>query len=201
MCSTAPMTQMDQELVTRAQAGCSFSVDTLVCTYQRVVRRMASRFFLPGADREDIVQEGMVGLALAIRTYEPRFGRTFHDFATMCVRNALIRAVRGATRKKHQVLNGAADLDGVCNVAESTEQTDEAVLQRMCLRQLWSDLAKRLSELELDALRRRMEGESAEDIARRYALSLKQVENALFRARQKARAVMASQQSRGLQAA
>lgn len=196
---TAP-TERDNELVARAQDGCDASLNELVAAYERVVRRMSSRFFLPGADREDIVQEGMVGLAFAIRSFDLKFERRFYDYALMCVRNSLIRAIRTATRKKHQVLSQASDLSDAAWVS-STEQTDEVVLQRLSLRQLWQGLRGRLSGLEMEVLRLRMDDQNAEDIADRFGISVKQVENALFRARQKAKAVMSRQRRAGLQAA
>ena len=152
------------------------------------VRQLARRFFLQGADRDDLIQEGMLGLAHAINTYKPEVGKEFGDYASMCIRNALLRAVRTSTRKKHLVLTQAGAYDEV-NPARNSLDPSRHVVSRMMLSEVLGKLRKNLSASEYDSLIARASGSSLEEIGRRHKISNKQVENALFRARRKARAL------------
>lgn len=176
----------DEVLVARAQGGCEDSVNQVVHSYERLVYKMSQRFFLPGADRQDVVQEAMVGLAHAIRTFDTGYDRKFFDYAVMCIRNSLVRAVRGANRKKQQVLNQAGEMTELTPVP-AVSAVDEVVLGRMNLQEMLKVLAQRLSPLEIEVLRMRLAGEVCEEIASQLNLTIKQIENALFRARQKSR--------------
>lgn len=176
----------DEVLVARAQAGCENSMNQVVYNYERLVHKMSQRFFLPGADRQDVVQEAMLGLAHAIRSFDTSFERKFFDYAVMCVRNSLVRAIRGANRKKQQILNQAGEMTDLTPLP-TVSGVDEVVLGRMNLQEMFQVLAKKLSPLEIEVLRKRVAGEVAEEMAAGLDLSVKQVENALFRARQKSR--------------
>jgi RNA polymerase sporulation-specific sigma factor len=179
----------DEILVQRAQSGCEHSMNLMVYNYERLVHKMSQRFFLPGADRQDVVQEGMVGLAHAIKTFDTGYDRKFFDYAVMCIRNSLVRAIRGANRKKQQILNRAGEMTDLTPVP-TVAGVDEVVLGKMGLQEMWKILASKLSPLETDVLRKRLRGEMAEEIAQELNLSVKQIENALFRARQKSRELM-----------
>ena len=179
----------DEVLVARAQAGCQTSMNQMVYSYERLVHKMSQRFFLPGADRQDVVQEAMVGLAHAIRSFDAGFERKFFDYAVMCIRNSLVRAIRGANRKKQQVLNQAGEMTEFTPVP-TVSGVDEVVLGRMGLQEMFKVLAQKLSPLEVDVLRMRLNGEVTEEIATGLNLSVKQIENALFRARQKSRGLL-----------
>lgn len=179
----------DEALVARAQAGCEVSLNQMVYSYERLVHKMSQRFFLPGADRQDVVQEGMVGLAHAIRSFDTKYDRKFFDYAVMCIRNSLVRAIRGANRKKQQVLNQAGEMTDVTPVP-SVRAVDEVVLGRMNVQEMFRVLAQKLSSLEIEVLRKRLAGEVSEEIASGLNLSVKQIENALFRARQKSRELL-----------
>ena len=183
----------DERLVAQAQAGCLTSLNQVVLSYERLVYKMSQRFFLPGGERQDVIQEGLVGLALAIRTFDARYERKFFDYAVMCVRNSLVRAIRGANRKKQQVLNKAAGI-AEANYLACPGTLDEQVLDKMSLQLLWKQLKKKLSPLETEVLSKRLADHLTEEIAAELNLSIKQIENALFRARQKSRAVLARQE-------
>lgn len=179
----------DETLVQRAQHGCEHSTNLVVHNYERLVHKMSQRFFLPGADRQDVIQEAMVGLAHAIKTFDTGYDRKFFDYAVMCIRNSLVRAIRGANRKKQQILNQAGEMTELTPVP-TVSGVDDEVLRRMGLQEMWKVLTRKLSTLETDVLRRRLNGEMAEEIAAELNLSVKQIENALFRARQKSRELM-----------
>ena len=179
----------DEVLVARAQAGCENSMNQMVYSYERLVHKMSQRFFLPGADRQDVVQEAMVGLAHAIRTFDTGFERKFFDYAVMCIRNSLVRAIRGANRKKQQILNQAGEMTDLTPVP-TVSGVDEVVLGRMGLQEMFKVLASKLSPLEIEVLRKRLSGSVSEEMAAELNLSVKQIENALFRARQKSRELL-----------
>lgn len=162
--------------------------DNLVNEYTPRVRQLARRFFLQGADREDLIQEGMLGLAHAIKTYRPEVGKDFADYASMCIRNALLRAVRTSTRKKHLVLSQAGAYDEVSPARNSLDPSRH-VVSRMTLTDVLGKLRKSLSSSEYDSLVSRASGCTLDEIGARQKVTNKQVENALFRARRKARAL------------
>lgn len=184
----------DERLVSQAQAGCQTSLNQVVSSYERLVYKMSQRYFLPGGDRQDIIQEGMVGLAHAIRNFDARYERKFFDYAVMCVRNSLVRAIRGANRKKQQVLNQAGEITEATYLA-CASNIDEQVVGRMSLQLLWAQLKKRLSPLETEVLCKRLADHQTDEIAAELNLSVKQIENALFRARQKSREVLAREEA------
>lgn len=179
------------------RAGDSDAVEEMIAEYEALVRTMSFRFFLPGADREDLHQEGMTGLLQAVLTFEPSHGMTFPEFAALCIRNALVRAVRMATRKKHQVLSRAEDLDGVAPLTDPLADPARVVTARLLLRDLGRQMARELSDLEYRSLLARARGASLSEIGSDTASSPKQVENALFRARQKMMRCLYPEERRG----
>lgn len=200
MTAIHPPQSEELTLVSRAQAGCGESLNQLVRNFQGLARRMASRFFLPGAEREDVLQEALLGLTEAIKGYQPRYQKSFYDYAVLCIRNSLVRAIRGATRKKHLVLTQASDVSNEHTLAQP-RLVEEVVVARLLLKQIWVKLCRSLSPLELQVLKMKLEGKSSEEISDSQCLTLKQVENSLFRARQKARVLLAEESSQDILAA
>lgn len=178
-------------LLEQARSGCTRSLNQLVASYERLARRMASRFFLPGGDRQDILQEALLGLAVAIKNYNPSYQKEFNEYAVLCIRNSLVRAVRGATRKKHQLLNQAGELEEGSMLRSRNTDLENVVENREVLKHIWKGLCDSLSELEIEVLKQRLAGKTSEEIAASTGLSLKQIENGLFRARKKARSLLA----------
>lgn len=95
----------DIELVKLAQSGDDAAVDTLVERYKNFVRGKSRTYFLIGADKEDVIQEGMIGLYKAIRDFDDTKQAQFHSFAELCVTRQIITAIKSATRQKHIPLN------------------------------------------------------------------------------------------------
>ena len=98
-------------LVRAAQDGDQSASCELVKRYRGLVRGKARTYFLVGADRDDIIQEGMIGLFKAIRDYDPDRQASFHSFAELCVTRQIITAIKSSTRQKHTPLNGYVSLD------------------------------------------------------------------------------------------
>src|SRR5438094_6230355 len=95
----------DEELVATAKSGDDHASEYLINKYRNFVRVKAKAYFLVGADREDIVQEGMIGLYKAIRDYNPDLQTSFRAFAELCITRQIITAIKTATRQKHGPLN------------------------------------------------------------------------------------------------
>jgi RNA polymerase sporulation-specific sigma factor len=156
-----------------------------------------ARHFLVGADHDDLVQEGMLGLCKAIRDFDSRAGG-FAAFATVCVHRQVMSAIRAASRQKHGPLNsyvsfsgpGPEDSDGKITVAMDTPARShsdpaESVIARERLRALQRHVESTLSNLETQVLQLRVEGRGQTEIAKHLQRHAKAVDNALQRVRRK----------------
>ncbi|MEW6283574.1 MAG: sigma-70 family RNA polymerase sigma factor [Candidatus Eremiobacterota bacterium] len=178
--------EQETALAEAVRGGDEHAFGEAVREYGLHVRRARKRYFFPGGDREDVHQEAMVGLFHAVKTFDPLFGRTLAEHVSMCVRNSVVRAVRAHTRKKHRVLSDSVDLKDVHPAAASWDPL-KRVESRLVMEAACRTLSQSLSSLEMTSLVSRVRGDSVKDIGRRAGVSPKQIENALFRARQKAR--------------
>jgi len=187
----------EHEVIALAKQGSDDAIQYLLRKYQGLVEAKAKSYFLMGADREDVIQEGMIGLFKAIRDFSlHRFGG-FRKFAALCVTRQIISAVKCASRQKHSALNAYVSMD-----AAPAEGDDEAVLQevlaadpstspeevaigRELQRRVNGEMGASLSELEREVLRRYLRGYSYRDIATGLGTNVKQVDNALQRAKKK----------------
>ncbi len=187
----------DEELVVRARRGRRWAVDELLRRYRGLVESKARLYYLAGADHEDVVQEGMIGLFKAVRDFSGGHARVFRSFADLCVTRQIITAVKAASRQKHVALNSYVSVDGpaaACDpdqclidvLAECREPTPEDVVAH---RQLYEEVSGRvdreLSQLEGRALRLYLQGRSYNEIAATLRCNVKQVDNALQRAKRK----------------
>ena len=188
----------DEELIERIRMGDSDAEDVLYIRYKQVVRSKARTYFLVGADREDIIQEGMIGLYKAVCDYE--FGKqaSFRAFAELCITRQIITAIKSATRKKHIPLNTYVSLsrpvyedgDGertLIDVLETTRISDpeEALIGRESYEAVARDIENALSKLEREALSLYLQGLSYQQIAVAMGRSTKCVDNAIQRVKKK----------------
>ena len=118
----------DEELVLMAQNGDDAAQEYLLDKYKSLVRAKSRAYFLIGADSEDIIQEGMIGLYKAVRDYNEEKNASFRSFAELCVNRQMITAIKAATRQKHQPLNSYISLNKPVYEEES-EQTYMDFLQ------------------------------------------------------------------------
>jgi RNA polymerase sporulation-specific sigma factor len=161
------------------------------------VEGKAKSYFLIGADHEDVVQEGMIGLFKAIRDFSDGNLAAFRSFAELCITRQIITAVKAATRQKHSLLNTyvsvempVADSDDEPPLREVLAETrpsdpQELFLCREFRCEVDGQIRKRLSPLEAAALRRYIAGRTYGDIARELGCGVKQIDNALQRAKKK----------------
>jgi len=193
-----PLKRMDEdEVIALAKNGSGDATEYILHKYQGLVEAEAKSYFLMGAEREDVIQEGMIGLYKAIRDFSTqRFGG-FRKFAALCVTRQIISAVKCASRQKHQALNSyvsmdaapsEADEDGVLEdvLASQTDESPESiVIGRELQRKVSSEMDRSLSDLEREVLKEYLHGHSYKDIAEELGTNVKQVDNALQRAKKK----------------
>lgn len=183
-------------LLRRAAAGDNLALESLMLQYKGLVRHRAATMYMAGADMEDIIQEGMIGLFQAVRTYRSCLQVPFAAYASRCVSARIIDAVRKASRRKHQPLNESISLQAflqneeemnLLNVLADVSETnpESALLEREDMLSLGDFVSNELSQLERDVLLQYIETASYSLTARRLSCPVKTVDNALSRARKK----------------
>ena len=189
----------DEELVLMAQNGDDAAQEYLLDKYKSLVRAKSRAYFLIGADSEDIIQEGMIGLYKAVRDYNEEKNASFRSFAELCVNRQMITAIKAATRQKHQPLNSYVSLNKPVYEEES-EQTymdflqsssdsllnPEALLIGQENKSFLEDqMLKNLSSFETRVLVLYLQGRSYFEIAHVLDKPEKSIDNALQRVKKK----------------
>ena len=192
----------DNVLVKKAQAGDLEAEEELLRRYKELARAKANMYYMVGADEDDVMQEGMIGLLKAVRQFDEEKEASFRTFAGICVTNQIISAIRSAQRNKHKALNTSVSLEtslpqkttDLGNVDMRIEDTLMAspadtpeqmlVLQDIIEYILHND-DDLFSEYELQVLTARMEGRSTARIAEDLGRTKKSVDNCLNRAKRK----------------
>ncbi|MCX7599252.1 MAG: sigma-70 family RNA polymerase sigma factor [Armatimonadetes bacterium] len=186
----------DEELVHCARHGSLEAVEELLARYRGMVEGKARVFFVAGAEPEDVVQEGMIGLVKAIRDFSTAKACSFRYFAELCVNRQIISAVKAGRRHKHLMLNNCVSLDasgeedqestGVGEPPAGDQFRPERVLMArlmvMAIRRL---ISQQLSSLERQALIGHLAGLSYRQIGRELSCGVKAVDNALQRSKKK----------------
>jgi RNA polymerase sporulation-specific sigma factor len=187
----------DEDLVVLSRSGCREATEHLLHKYRGLVESKARTFFLAGAERDDVVQEGMIGLFKAIRDFRAEKMVAFRHFAETCVTRQIITATKTATRKKHRVLSTSLSLDAPTDEAGSDvfegggarttaiSSPEQIVLGRDVAREIDERMRSSLSHLECIALSAYVVGRSYHEIAQKLQMSPKQIDNALQRAKRK----------------
>jgi len=116
-----------EELAFRAKAGDDEAIRMVYADCREMLRSKANLYFMMGADRDDVIQEGMIGLFYAIRTYDPSAGSSFKTFAELCVKRRIINAVKMAGRKKHMPLNKSVSIEAAIGTQSGDIERSEAV--------------------------------------------------------------------------
>lgn len=176
------------------------AMEFLIKKYMGIVIRESRTLYIIGAENEDLVQEGMIGLIKAIREYKPDKGASFATFASLCVRGQMLTAVNSYNRKKHQPLNyyvsfyaEGSDLDDdrmLLDELKASENSDpeQVYLHRNEKEYLDSVIESRLSRMEKQVLQEYLTGDSYEKIAKRLNKPAKSIDNAIQRIRKKLKA-------------
>ena len=187
----------DEALALQGQNGDPDASALLCERYKGMVRALARPYFLPGADREDLLQEGMIGLYKAILHYAPGHDASFRSFAELCIARQLISAVTSAARNKHQPLNSYVSLYSNAPTESGENQTyldvlpltaedpADALLHKEAEQETRRLLDERLSPFERQVVSLFLSGLSYQQIAQALSCSRKSVDNALQRVRRK----------------
>ena len=188
----------DRELVALVRRGDDRCIEVLLSRYRNFARSKARSYFLAGSDKEDVVQEGMIGLFKAIRDFEEETGTPFRAFAELCISRQILTAIKTANRQKHQPLNSSVSLDapaygnddsdrsvGDNLVAARTTDPVELVISAQEIEAIRDTMKENLTELEGDVLRLYMDGKSYEEIAGVLGNHVKSIDNALQRIKRK----------------
>jgi RNA polymerase sporulation-specific sigma factor len=197
----------DLQLVLKARNGSQAALDGLLRRYTGFVRLKASSYFLAGGDADDLIQEGMIGLYKAVRDFRPDKETSFRSFAELCVTRQIITAIKTATRFKHAPLNtyvsfshtpAGQESEGECTLGDalpgpSVNDPSVRVISTQELRSLVFCLGTGLSQLESQALRLYLDGNSYEDMADELGCDTKTIDNALQRVKRK---ILAHQKTR-----
>lgn len=194
--SSIGSTVSDESLCIQAASGERVAEELLVMRYNRLVRSCARPFFLAGGDSEDLIQEGMLGLLSAIRSFQPEKAASFRTFAEICVKSRLISAVRAASSGKHTPLNSyisfeTPSLDGITDcfpfMATGLPQKnpEDVLISREELQEYLDSAKGQLSGFEATVLGHYLEGLSYQEIAAQVKRSPKSVDNAVQRIRRK----------------
>ena len=186
----------DEEVAVLAQGGDGQALAYLLNKYKNFVRSKARSYFLIGADHEDIVQEGMIGLYKAIRDFQPDRLASFRSFAELCVKRQIITAIKAATRQKHVPLNSYVSLNKPLYDEESDRTLLDVIEGRVTnpedlyisqedLAGIQSQIDELLSDLERQVLEAFMDGKSYQEIAELLGRHVKSIDNALQRVKRK----------------
>ncbi|GAW28473.1 RNA polymerase factor sigma-70 [Carboxydocella sp. JDF658] len=188
---------IDEDVVELAKAGDNAAAEYLINKYKNFVRAKARSYFLIGADREDIVQEGMIGLYKAIRDFRPDKLSSFRAFAELCITRQIITAIKTATRQKHIPLNSYVSLNKpiydedsdrtLLDVISGTKITDpeELIISREEFDDIEEKMGELLSSLEWKVLMSYLDGKSYQEIAVDLKRHVKSIDNALQRVKRK----------------
>ncbi|MCP8618063.1 RNA polymerase sporulation sigma factor SigH [Salirhabdus salicampi] len=187
----------DEQVVELVHDGEGQALEYLIHKYRNFVRAKARTYFLIGADREDIVQEGMIGLYKAIRDYQEDKLSSFKAFAELCVTRQIITAIKTATRQKHIPLNSYVSLDKPIYDEESdrtlldvlagskTMDPEELIISRERYGDMEFKMREILSDLEQKVLNLYLDGRSYQEISEELNRHVKSIDNALQRVKRK----------------
>nr|WP_280923003.1 RNA polymerase sporulation sigma factor SigH [Virgibacillus litoralis] len=197
----------DDSIILLVHQGNSQALDFLINKYINFVRAKARTYFIIGADKEDIIQEGMIGLYKAIRDYDGDKLSSFKAFAELCVTRQIITAIKTATRQKHIPLNSYVSLDKpiydeesdrtLLDVVAGSKAIDpqELLVNREKFGDMEYRLSELLSELEKEVLRLYLDGQTYQEISVELKRHVKSIDNALQRVKRKLEQLLESNET------
>ena len=186
----------DEEVLDIIKNGDNQAIDYLITKYKNLVKIRARAYFIIGADTEDIIQEGMIGLYKAIRDYK-KTDASFQTFAKICIDRQVMTAIKSANRKKHLPLNSYLSLNMITYEEDSDEtyidkleeskilNPEEIVIDKENVKILQEQINKNLSGLEKQVLKLYLKGKSYGTIAQKLEKDEKSIDNAIQRIRKK----------------
>ena len=196
----------DEELITLLRDGDEKITDFLIEKYKDLVRKKAGSMFILGADKEDLLQEGMIGLYKAVRDYDSGRDASFYTFADLCVARQIYKAVEAGNRKKHAPLNyyisiysdeedsdGAKENFNISLLPVSGNGPEEELIDKEETEILEQKISEALSDFERQVLNLKVTGMDYTEIARVLGRDEKSTDNALSRIKMKVRKIVNEQ--------
>ncbi len=188
----------DEKLIEMIKAGDQKALNFLLDKYNNMVNMKVNKYFIIGAEREDIVQEGLIGLYKAIKNFNGEKQNSFKTFANLCIERQLITAIKSSNRQKHMPLNSYLSLNN--SAYEENEDTEllevfdtdiiedplDTIMKKEYYKSVENEIDKNLSDFEKQVLNRYTNGESYIEIATRLNMPVKSIDNAIQRIRKKA---------------
>ncbi len=193
----------DEELVTLVREGHDYALDFLLNKYKKLVEKKSKSYFLMGAGRDDLIQEGMIGLFKAVRDYRHDSTASFFSFADLCITRQIITAVKASTRQKHMPLNTYVSLNKPA-FEEGSDKTalldlmpskkildpEELIIGEESLHLIEEELEDKLSKFEKEVLKLYIDGVGYVEIAQVINKPVKSIDNALQRIKKKLEGIM-----------
>lgn len=189
----------DEQIISQIKEGDEQALSFLLNKYKDLVNSKVGKYFIIGAEREDIIQEGMIGLYKAVKNFDVSKQNTFKTFANLCIERQLITAIKSSNRQKHMPLNSYLSLNTAAydNDEDSTELIEtfevdtiedplETITKKEYFEEIQNTMHKSLSKFEEKVLDRYIQGESYEVIAKQLEAPVKSIDNAIQRIRKKA---------------
>ena len=198
----------EEEVVIEAKNGSVRAQEYVISKYESFVKAKSKSYFLIGADKEDIYQEGMIGLYKAIRDFNYEKSTTFKAFAELCITRQIITAIKTATRQKHIPLNTYISLNKpvseddsertLLDIISSMKITDpeELIISKEKKKYIEGEISKVLSDLEKEVLQSYLDGKSYQEIACDLDVQAKSIDNALQRVKRKLEKCLASKEQK-----
>ncbi|MFA7673007.1 MAG: sigma-70 family RNA polymerase sigma factor [Clostridia bacterium] len=195
------MTDFLNEIIRNAKNGNERAMDDILRQYSVLVRKRANGLYLIGADRDDLIQEGMVGLFKAVMSYDEKNAASFGTFASLCVDRQMISAIRGANRKKHKILNEYVSLSGAKNednepvegdvdLPDDEYDPERIFYEEENFAELKDDLGSHMSGLEKSILDMLIEGHTMTFMCNKLGKDRKAIDNGLQRVKRKVRDIL-----------
>lgn len=203
-------TKDDLELVSLARENNELAINTLLNRYKSMIRSKAYKYYAPGLERDDFIQEGNIGLVNAVRDFKPEFLKSFKRFAEMCIERQMITAIKTATRQKNTPLNNAVSIYQPAYPDDESERTVADVLKdyttndpfvavasKETIWEIMTKLMYELSSLELKVLQCQLIKMSYVEISLLLNKKVKSVDNTMQRIRKKLHKIVEEIKERG----
>ncbi|MCR4605366.1 MAG: sigma-70 family RNA polymerase sigma factor [Eubacterium sp.] len=192
----------DEELIELFRGGEEQAVDTLINRYKGMVRKSARALYLIGGENDDLIQEGMIALYKAVRSYDEKAASTggFAPYASTCISNHLYNVIKSANRLKNSPLNSSISLDAPASLSNKEDDSrtiadtlppdinsdpERILIDRENVTDIKESLMSRLSSFERDVVLLYIEGESISSIGKKLNKTPKSIDNALQRVKKK----------------
>ena len=190
----------DEQIISQIKEGDEQALSFLLEKYKDLVNSKVGKYFIIGAEKEDIIQEGMIGLYKAIKSFDSCKQNTFKTFANICIERQLITAIKSSNRQKHMPLNSYLSLNTTAYDNDDDDGTElietfevdtiedplDTIMKKEYFNEIQNTMHKSLSKFEEQVLERYMQGESYEIIAKKLDTPVKSIDNAIQRIRKKA---------------